>query len=238
MTTSFLTAFWDERKLRLLHCSRPPWSLDLSACCLPDRGCLTQLVTFCLFSPRSLGHHPPLLPALLLAPPGLQAAASPLAWLWRQSKASLSQAPGGALTPWRRGGDWGRCWRPHPPVAAHAASLESPDALGPLLPLQDTGYCPPWPGLASDPVPDATGSGSGRPGLGWGQPAEGLVVSPPVHMLPRRAQAAPGGDRISPQAGPHCTGLWWCLLGPPHLLQAWTYGGAWAPSLSSHPSTP
>lgn len=238
MTTSFLTAFWDERKLRLLHCSRPPWSLDPSACCLPDRGCLTQLVTFCLFSPRSLGHHPPLLPALLLAPPGLQAAASPLDWLWRQSKASLSQAPGGALTPWRRGGDWGRCWRPHPPVAAHAASLESPDALGPLLPLQDTGYCPPWPGLASDPVPDATGSGSGRPGLGWGNRLR-------ASWSARPSTCSLEGPRLHPEVtGSHlrqgltaqvCGGA---SLGLLTLLQAWTYGGVWAPSLSSHPSTP
>lgn len=40
------------------------------------------------------------------------------------------------------------------------------------------GHCPAWPGLASDTVPDTTGSGSGWAGLGWGQLAEGLVVRP------------------------------------------------------------
>lgn len=39
------------------------------------------------------------------------------------------------------------------------------------------------PGLASDPVPDTTGSGSRWAGLGWGQLAEGHVVCPSTCSL-------------------------------------------------------
>lgn len=224
MTTSFLavSSVMREGSAFFTALDKGPLFPDPSACYLPGRGCLTQLVTFCIFSPRSLGHHPPLLPALLFATPGLQAAASPLAWLWHQRKTSLPLASGGAFVPWFRGGVWGLRWWPHLPTAAHSASLGSLDTPEPLLPLQDTGYCPPCPGLASDTVyrtqQEAEVGGLGSAGGNWLRPR-----GPPVHMPPRRTLAAPGGDRVSLRPEPHHTGLWWCFL---TLLQTWTSGGA------------
>lgn len=117
-----------KRELHLLRCSSARKAHRVpgpSARCLPGGGCLTQLVTFCLLSPGSLGHHSPLLPALLLAPPGLKAAASHLARLWRQREASLPQASGVAFSSWGRGGARGRRWWPHLPTAARPAPLGS-----------------------------------------------------------------------------------------------------------------
>lgn len=96
-------------------------------------------------------------------------------------------------------------------ASAHGRPLSlsgKPRRLGAAAPAAGHRLLPTlaWPGLASDPVPDATGSGSGRAG----------PRGPLVHMLPRRALAASRGDRVSPQPGPHGTGLWWCLLGPLH----------------------
>lgn len=182
-----------KRELHLLRCSSARKAHRVpgpSARCLPGGGRLTQLVTFCLLSPGSLGHHSPLLPALLLAPPGLKAAASHLAWLWRQREASLPQASGVAFASWDRGGARGRRWWPHLPTAARPAplgSLEGPQVCDRCFHRGTQPTACPGPGLAAQrtaPPTDSAGSGSGA---GWARlEATGSVPrGPPGHMLRR-----------------------------------------------------
>lgn len=180
-----------KRELHLLRCSSARKAHRVpspSARCLPGGGRLTQLVTFCLLSPGSPGHHSPLLPALLLAPPGLKAAASHLARLWRQREASLPQASGVAFASWGRGGARGRRWWPHLPTAAR------PAPLGSLEGLQVCDRCfhrcfhrgtqptaRPGPGLAAyrtapHRLPTRQEAEVERAGLGWRQPARCLAV--------------------------------------------------------------
>lgn len=222
---------------RLLRCSRRQVARPLRPLRPRGRGRLTRLVAGGLFSAGGLGHHPPLRSALLLAAPGLQAAASPLAGLWRQRKASpLPQASGGASAPRRRAGARGRRGRPHPPPLGLSGKPRRPGAAAPpaghrLLPALAR------PSLASDPVPDTTGSGSGTAGLGatgWGPRGRASTCSLREPRLHPRVAGSHLSQSLTAQA---CAGA---SLGLLTLLQTWTSGGAWAQHapLHSHPSTP